>query len=611
MAQYMEAAAACDMNVVQISPVSVDMLRIREAAARRDVTKAKGAWRPDAAEEGSPGDQPDCSAAKCPDCRRVAAAGRPKDGATPTVNCLVSLLSQVSQAEAAFAALPPALQNSIRRAVGQFEALVDSPDDTSSSSSCRSPARSAAAEPETSSPAEIEGAPVHRTRTIVRCGERRFTVSEGSEKATRWKAIQGRLAELKLETMLQTFSSEYAHPVYRVVLTGGPCAGKSTGMVMLREQLEQNGFNVFCVPEAATILIEGGAAACFNEGTEEALFRFQLALLETQMALEDAFRAIAAACTKQAVIICDRGSMDGRAFCTEKVWNRILEAGEWTTSELRDGRYDLVVHLVTAADGAADFYGYATNASRSETAEEAVAQDVKLQQMWNGFPSLRIIDNSSSFEEKMKRCAQPILELVGADRRPGSQKKYAVESPPAALPITTTESESDIHILRGSRPENTMKIIHRADGKSNTFTYRTTRLHKGKLFKVEKPLSRTAYDQLLEQVDPKIPEVRTKNLSFVYARQYFDYCIHTKSSTRTGPDVVVTVETNRDQHGVEQPVNLPDFLEACGLTDITLQPEMEVQKSSLLSIVNILRPSSPRRTDSDLSTATPRLVHSR
>jgi hypothetical protein len=39
-----------------------------------------------------------------------------------------------------------------------------------------------------------------------------------------------------------------------------------------------------------------------------------------------------------------------------------------TTSQLRDQRYDAVVHLVTAADGAENFYDSATNEARYETA---------------------------------------------------------------------------------------------------------------------------------------------------------------------------------------------------------------------------------------------------
>ncbi|KAJ9437058.1 TRPL translocation defect protein 14, partial [Diplonema papillatum] len=82
--------------------------------------------------------------------------------------------------------------------------------------------------------------------------------------------------------------------VYRVVVTGGPCAGKSTGMAHIRHKLEKEGFNVFVVPEAATILIDGGAGAALQDFShEERVFQFQLSLLKMQMQLEDNYCDIA------------------------------------------------------------------------------------------------------------------------------------------------------------------------------------------------------------------------------------------------------------------------------------------------------------------------------
>lgn len=43
--------------------------------------------------------------------------------------------------------------------------------------------------------------------------------------------------------------------IYKVVLTGGPCAGKTTTMARLRTFFENLGWKVYSVPEAATILL--------------------------------------------------------------------------------------------------------------------------------------------------------------------------------------------------------------------------------------------------------------------------------------------------------------------------------------------------------------------
>jgi putative protein kinase ArgK-like GTPase of G3E family len=48
-------------------------------------------------------------------------------------------------------------------------------------------------------------------------------------------------------------------PITRICLTGGPCAGKTTALATLSLHLEQIGYRVLQVPEAATILMKGGA----------------------------------------------------------------------------------------------------------------------------------------------------------------------------------------------------------------------------------------------------------------------------------------------------------------------------------------------------------------
>lgn len=100
-------------------------------------------------------------------------------------------------------------------------------------------------------------------------------------------------------------------PVYRICLTGGPCAGKTTALAHLTNVLTQLGFRVFCVPEAATLLMKGGAMInCYKFSFEQGV-RFQTALMRTQMALEDNFVSLAKNEELPAVVFMDRGLMDG------------------------------------------------------------------------------------------------------------------------------------------------------------------------------------------------------------------------------------------------------------------------------------------------------------
>ena len=48
--------------------------------------------------------------------------------------------------------------------------------------------------------------------------------------------------------------------VLKIVITGGPCGGKSTAIEKIKKNFEQMGFGVLLVQETATELINGGVA---------------------------------------------------------------------------------------------------------------------------------------------------------------------------------------------------------------------------------------------------------------------------------------------------------------------------------------------------------------
>lgn len=76
-------------------------------------------------------------------------------------------------------------------------------------------------------------------------------------------------------------------------------------------------------------------------------------------------------------------------------------------------RYDLVIHLVSAARGAEKYYGTETNQSRFETLEEAKVLDERTVLQWVQHPNLKIIDNNcANFNEKINRVIDAISTLV-------------------------------------------------------------------------------------------------------------------------------------------------------------------------------------------------------
>lgn len=67
------------------------------------------------------------------------------------------------------------------------------------------------------------------------------------------------------------------------------------------------------------------------------------------------------------MVLCDRGLVDGSAYVSEELWSAVMDEVGMSNTQLRDKRYDGIIHMVTAADGAESFYNK-TNEARYENA---------------------------------------------------------------------------------------------------------------------------------------------------------------------------------------------------------------------------------------------------
>ena len=81
---------------------------------------------------------------------------------------------------------------------------------------------------------------------------------------------------------------------------------------------------------------------------------------------------------------------------------------------LRDHRYDAVLHLVTAADGAEAFYASLNNEARYESIPEAVEKDKKIRDAYFGHRNWNIISNNvPDFNTKINKAKEAIQHILG------------------------------------------------------------------------------------------------------------------------------------------------------------------------------------------------------
>jgi len=187
------------------------------------------------------------------------------------------------------------------------------------------------------------------------------------------------------------------HTLRRVVLTGGPGAGKTATLGIVRRYLCAH---VAVLPESASILFSGGFPRRPDDGTRRAA---QRAIYRVQAELE----GLPEFTDNLAVALCDRGTVDGLAYWPDSPDAFWSDLG--TTHAREFARYDSVIHLRTPRAA-----WYQITGVRTEAAEEALRLDACIERAWASHPNRHIIDAERDFLSKVQR----VLDLLRAEVPP-------------------------------------------------------------------------------------------------------------------------------------------------------------------------------------------------
>lgn len=205
--------------------------------------------------------------------------------------------------------------------------------------------------------------------------------------------------------------------IIKIVLTGGPCAGKTTALDSIKKYLQENNIDAILVSETATELIKG-IQKPLGESTT---YDFQSLVLRKQLSkegiAEDYIKTILKP-TGKCVIIYDRGILDNKAYLNNRGdINKLLKKHNLTEIEVLDS-YDLVLDLLSLATCKRDAYNF-SNIARMENVADAAKVDKKTSLAWIAHRNLKIIDSSVSLEEETELIIDYIKEAIE-----GNQTKY-------------------------------------------------------------------------------------------------------------------------------------------------------------------------------------------
>lgn len=353
--------------------------------------------------------------------------------------------------------------------------------------------------------------------------------------------------------------------VSMIVIDGGPCGGKTTGIVKLSEALIAAGMIPLIIPEAATLLICGGIKPQnFNQ------IEFQKAVAYLQLANEEIWYENAVKLSKKTgkrvVILSDRGFASGIAYINDSHPFELFESialGDTKFSSLESvfSRYAGVIHFVTAADGAENYYSTANNSARSESLEEAKILDSKTKAVWLAHSHLNEIANVSpsgeqiSFEQKMHNATVALFHMLGVPEPIEIEDKYLLKSfDLQSLTVPHEEIKITQTYLKSKEPDVSERIRKRVWRDGVSYIHTTKRACKdGGRYEVERFISHHEYRTMLLRADNNRKPIHKTRYCFLWNSQYFEV------------DVFLNVNNlilmEREKTSVSEATIIPPFIE--------------------------------------------------
>lgn len=369
--------------------------------------------------------------------------------------------------------------------------------------------------------------------------------------------------------------------IHRVVLTGGPCAGKTTSINRIKTFFDNIGWKVMCVPETATFLLSSGVL--FSELDTDAKIEFQANLLRTLLQVEDSINMTAKYYNeeqqKNVLIIYDRGAMDPVSYLGDGEWD-ILKARnpDWNEVDLRDNRYDQIIHLITAASGAEKFYSLENNFTRTETLDDARLVDERTAKAWVGHPCIDFIDNSTGFEKKIARTLLAVCERIGLHLKGfdvgNKKRKFLVKCLPDEKLFGNYQELNVVHNYLISNTPGQGQARIRKSGQSGVWSYSYTirQVKDNQVVETRTQVDRREYSILEKTKSPNQWTIFQTRRCFIWRNRYFRIDIYEEPCNPKCRGLVLL-----STRAAEKDLQLPSFLKI----------EKEVTSDETFSMFNL------------------------
>lgn len=327
--------------------------------------------------------------------------------------------------------------------------------------------------------------------------------------------------------------------ILKVVLTGGPCGGKTTTIEEIKKYLKKREIPFLIVPETATELIMSGI-----KPGEIPTYDFQSLVLKKQLSKEEITEEYAKKICQNkpiCVIIYDRGILDNKAYLENIVdFQKLVTAEGLNEINLLD-KYDLVLDLLSLATCKPESYNL-LNEARTEDIAQAKDLDRKTTLSWIAHRNLKILSSKVPQEVELKEILKEIDEFISGIRTKHI-RRFLVNNNSSNYNIYNENNSQDIYVtnyyLEGTNSNYQYVVSRRTLKNEDSYIFNVYKEQNGIRKIIEdKHITQEEYYNLINQNKIIKKECR-KETCFIYNNQKYTLCFYDDLT-------ILELETNAD-----------------------------------------------------------------
>ena len=327
------------------------------------------------------------------------------------------------------------------------------------------------------------------------------------------------LMDLPLEKIINYNKKDKISKVTKVVITGGPSSGKTECIYKVKEHFEKLGYKVIVIPSIGTALIQCGIYPWDAVDEDE----FERMNLGAKIKLEEiADEAVSNINANKILILCERGTIDVKAYTSNRNFQQICKEYNTSEEELKNS-YDAVFHLKTVAKGYRDQYKQVP-VYRKEDPDTAIYLDDKVIEAWSGHSNFRIFDAYPYFEDKMNKLIKEISFLLHEENNNYIEKKYLIKMPDLEQLLKNKHCRKvhvKQHYLIDETKKEKEKIVLRRENNKN-FYYK---VNKKDNVKYSNSITADQYINKLEDENKKFYNIYKDRYYYIYDSRCFKFDI--------------------------------------------------------------------------------------